>query len=104
MPGQALGDGGGRQHGNAGGVPRPAQDEIDDSWAKLSAGGETIECGWLKDKFGVYWQIAPAVLWEMMKDPDVEKVQRVMSAIFKMVKLDTETLKRAYEGAEMSVS
>ena len=74
------------------------QEELDDLWEKLSEGGEIQECGWLKDKYGVSWQIAPTIMQEMMEDPDPEKAQRVMIALLKMKKLDIETLKRAYEG------
>jgi predicted 3-demethylubiquinone-9 3-methyltransferase (glyoxalase superfamily) len=72
------------------------QKEIDDLWKKLSDGGEEVECGWLKDKYGVSWQIVPAILWEMISDPDPEKPERVMQALLQMKKLDMEELKRAY--------
>lgn len=74
------------------------QEEIDELWEKLSEGGEIQECGWLKDKYGVFWQIAPTIMQEMMEDPDPEKSQRVMIALLKMKKLDLEILKQAYEG------
>lgn len=72
------------------------QDEIDYYWDKLSAdGGMTVQCGWLQDKFGVSWQIVPPILSELLADPDTAKVQRVMQAMLKMVKLDINTLKQA---------
>lgn len=73
------------------------QGELDELWEKLSQGGEKGQCGWLKDKFGVSWQIVPAVLGEMLQDKDAEKSGRVMEAMLKMEKIDIETLKRAYE-------
>jgi len=72
------------------------QREVDEFWDKLSEGGEIQQCGWLIDKFGVCWQIVPVVLGEMLNDPDQEKVNRVMNAMMKMVKLDIKTLKNAY--------
>lgn len=77
-------------------VPCKTQQEVDDLWDKLSQGGETQPCGWLKDKFGVSWQIVPAVLDEMMRDKDVEKSERVMKALLTMDKLDINALKAAY--------
>jgi predicted 3-demethylubiquinone-9 3-methyltransferase (glyoxalase superfamily) len=73
------------------------QEEVDEYWEKLSEGGQTEQCGWLKDKFGVSWQIVPAVLGEMMQDRDPEKVRRVTQAMLQMVKLDIAGLRRAYE-------
>jgi predicted 3-demethylubiquinone-9 3-methyltransferase (glyoxalase superfamily) len=73
------------------------QEEIDYFWEQLSAGGEQGRCGWLKDKFGVSWQIVPPVLGEMLNDEDDEKSQRVMQAMLQMEKLDIKTLKQAYE-------
>lgn len=73
------------------------QEEIDGFWAKLSEGGETQQCGWLRDKFGVTWQIVPNVLRKMLQDKDYEKSNRVMAAMMKMTKLDIGLLKRAYE-------
>ena len=73
------------------------QEEVDALWTKLSAGGQTQQCGWLKDKFGVSWQIVPAVLGAMLQDKDPEKSKRVMEAMMKMVKLDIRLLKRAYD-------
>ena len=73
------------------------QKEIDDLWEKLSAGGEKEECGWLKDKYGVSWQIVPAAIGEMMSDPDTVKSERVMQALIQMKKLDIAGLKKAFE-------
>jgi predicted 3-demethylubiquinone-9 3-methyltransferase (glyoxalase superfamily) len=73
------------------------QEEIDYFWEELSAGGEKGRCGWLKDKFGVSWQIVPPVLGEMLNDEDDEKSQRVMQAMLQMGKLDIKALKQAYE-------
>jgi predicted 3-demethylubiquinone-9 3-methyltransferase (glyoxalase superfamily) len=71
------------------------QKEIDEFWQKLSQGGQTGECGWLKDKFGVSWQVVPTILSELVADSDAEKSDRVMRALIHMKKLDLETLKRA---------
>lgn len=73
------------------------QEELDRLWEKLSEGGEKIECGWLKDKYGVSWQIVPAVVGEMFANADPATLDRVMKAVMQMKKLDIETLKRAYE-------
>ena len=74
------------------------QAEIDYYWEKLSGGGgETSMCGWLKDKYGLSWQVVPAVLNDMLQDEDSTKAQRVMAAIMEMEKLDLPTLERAYE-------
>lgn len=73
------------------------QDEVDELWEKLSAGGSKGQCGWLKDKYGVSWQIIPTVLGELMSDKDHAKSQRVMQAMLKMNKIDIKTLKQAYE-------
>jgi predicted 3-demethylubiquinone-9 3-methyltransferase (glyoxalase superfamily) len=75
------------------------QKEVDYYWEKLLAGGAPSQCGWLKDKFGLSWQITPDVLPEMLGDADPVKADRVMSAMMKMVKLDVEGLKKAYNGA-----
>lgn len=65
------------------------------TWEKLSAGGgQEIQCGWLKDKYGVSWQVTPVVLMEMIGDPDPEKVQRVMEAMFQMKKIDIEKIEQ----------
>jgi len=74
------------------------QEEVDHFWEKLSAGGEEVQCGWLKDRFGVSWQVVPTVLVEMLQDKDPEKSKRVMAAMLKMKKIDIEPLKKAYEG------
>lgn len=73
------------------------QEEVDFYWEKLSVGGSDFHCGWLKDKFGLWWQIVPTVLSELVSDPDPEKSQRVMNAIVKMQKLDIRALKQAYD-------
>jgi len=74
------------------------QTEVDYYWNKLSAGGKEVQCGWLKDKFGLSWQIVPTILGELMSDKDPVKSQRVMKAMLKMVKLDINKLKAAYAG------
>jgi predicted 3-demethylubiquinone-9 3-methyltransferase (glyoxalase superfamily) len=73
------------------------QEEIDELWEKLTEGGEESQCGWLKDKYGLSWQIVPPVLIEMLQDKDAEKSRRVMKAMLQMKKLDIQTLKQAYE-------
>jgi predicted 3-demethylubiquinone-9 3-methyltransferase (glyoxalase superfamily) len=73
------------------------QSEIDRYWDALLQGGSTEACGWLKDRYGVSWQIVPAVLDEMMKDSDAERSKRVTDAMLKMIKLDIARLKAAYE-------
>lgn len=73
------------------------QKEIDEMWEKLSQGGEKGQCGWLKDKYGLSWQIVVPVLDGMLRDKDVKKSERVMKAILQMSKIDIETLKQAYE-------
>src|SRR5438067_8646816 len=73
------------------------QDEIDYFWEKLSAdGGSTGPCGWLKDKFGLSWQVSPVVLGDMLSDPDKAKAERVMTAMMEMDKIDIAALNRAY--------
>jgi predicted 3-demethylubiquinone-9 3-methyltransferase (glyoxalase superfamily) len=72
------------------------QQELDDLWEKLSAGGEKGPCGWLTDPFGVSWQIVPRILGEMLQGKDVEKSEQVMKALMQMRKIDIETLKQAY--------
>jgi predicted 3-demethylubiquinone-9 3-methyltransferase (glyoxalase superfamily) len=71
------------------------QAEVDKFWKKLSAGGKEVQCGWLKDKYGLSWQIVPTVLGELVSDKDAPKSQRVMQAMLKMVKLDIKKLKQA---------
>lgn len=73
-----------------------SQEEIDDYWEKLSEGGQTERCGWLKDKYGLSWQIVPDIL-SALQDNDAEKAKNVMNAMFQMDKLDIEKLKQAYE-------
>jgi predicted 3-demethylubiquinone-9 3-methyltransferase (glyoxalase superfamily) len=73
-----------------------SQAEVDNLWEKLSAGGEKSQCGWLKDKYGLSWQIVPTVLDEMMADNDTKKAARVMKAMLQMQKLDIATLEQAY--------
>ena len=73
------------------------QQEIDHYWAKLTEGGEEGVCGWLKDKYGLSWQIVPTVLEKMIRDKDPNKSERVMAALIQMKKIDIETLQRAYE-------
>ena len=76
------------------------QEEVDHYWNKLSEGGDknAQQCGWLKDKYGLSWQVVPTVLVELMKDPDKQKAGRVMEAMLQMKKLDIAELKRAFEG------
>ncbi len=74
------------------------QEEVDRYWEKLSEGGQKIQCGWLKDKFGLSWQVVPRLLGQYMSDPDRTRAQRVMSAMMEMKKIDIAGLKRAYEG------
>jgi predicted 3-demethylubiquinone-9 3-methyltransferase (glyoxalase superfamily) len=74
------------------------QAEVDDLWEKLTAGGGEVQCGWLKDKFGVSWQIIPRILMELMQDKDPVKSQRVFKAMMQMIKIDIEGLERAYRG------
>ena len=73
------------------------QVEVDEMWDKLSADGEQGQCGWLKDKFGVSWQIVPNILGELLNDKDTEKSKRVMLAMLKMGKLDIASLQQAYQ-------
>jgi predicted 3-demethylubiquinone-9 3-methyltransferase (glyoxalase superfamily) len=73
------------------------QEEVDDYWEKLSAGGSESQCGWVKDKFGLSWQIVPTVLPELLSNPDPARTQRVMAALFEMKKLDIRALKQAHE-------
>src|SRR5438034_3051494 len=73
------------------------QQEVDELWEKLSEGGEKQRCGWLKDKYGLSWQIIPSALGEMLQDKDAEKAKRVMKAMLQMDKIDIEGLKQAYD-------
>ena len=74
------------------------QDEVDEFWEKLSEGGEKSQCGWLKDRYGLSWQIVPTVLIEMLQDKDAEKSKRVTEAMLQMHKIEIKTLKQAYKG------
>jgi predicted 3-demethylubiquinone-9 3-methyltransferase (glyoxalase superfamily) len=74
------------------------QEEVDEYWENLSAGGEKQPCGWLKDKFGVSWQVVPGILSEMLNDKDPVKAGRVMAAMLRMNKIDIQVLKQAYNG------
>ena len=74
------------------------QEEVDYFWSKLSAGGEESRCGWLKDKFGLSWQVVPVVLVEMLADKDTAKAKRVTHAMLQMDKIDIPTLQKAYDG------
>ena len=73
------------------------QEEVDELWTKLSNGGEEGQCGWLKDKYGLWWQIVPTILGELLGDKDVAKVQSVMEVMLKMNKIEINLLKQAYE-------
>jgi predicted 3-demethylubiquinone-9 3-methyltransferase (glyoxalase superfamily) len=74
------------------------QEEIDNFWTKLTDGGQEVQCGWLTDKYGISWQIVPAVLGDMMSSGDSERVARVTAAFLKMKKFDIAALQRAFEG------
>ena len=78
------------------------QEEVDTLWAKLTEGGEEQPCGWLKDKYGLSWQIVPSALGRLMNDPDPEKAQRVMQALLQMKKIDIEALQQAYDGVAVA--
>jgi predicted 3-demethylubiquinone-9 3-methyltransferase (glyoxalase superfamily) len=73
------------------------QEEVDELWEKLSEGGEKIQCGWLKDKYGLSWQVIPTILTKMLGDKDREKAARVMKAMLKMTKIEIAELQRAYD-------
>jgi predicted 3-demethylubiquinone-9 3-methyltransferase (glyoxalase superfamily) len=75
------------------------QEEVDYYWDKLSAGGQEVQCGWVKDKYGLSWQIVPTILGKLVQDKDAKKVNRVMEAMMKMVRLDIQGLKQAYDQA-----
>ena len=79
-------------------VPCADQAEVDYYWDRLSDGGQEIACGWLKDRYGLCWQIVPAVFFEMVADPDPAKVTRVMQAMMGMTKFDIAGLEKAYTG------
>jgi predicted 3-demethylubiquinone-9 3-methyltransferase (glyoxalase superfamily) len=74
------------------------QDEVDEFWEKLSEGGEPGRCGWIKDKYGLSWQVNPTALGQMLSDPDQEKAKRVMGAMLQMDKIDIAALQRAHDG------
>jgi predicted 3-demethylubiquinone-9 3-methyltransferase (glyoxalase superfamily) len=76
------------------------QDEVDDLWEKLTKGGEESRCGWLKDQYGLSWQIIPNALGELLNDPDPVKSQRVMQAMLQMGKIEIEGLRQAYDQQE----
>jgi predicted 3-demethylubiquinone-9 3-methyltransferase (glyoxalase superfamily) len=72
------------------------QQEVDEFWEKLSAGGEKSQCGWIKDKFGISWQVVPSILMKLLNDPNPEKSKRVMNAMLKMNKIIIKDLEKAY--------
>jgi predicted 3-demethylubiquinone-9 3-methyltransferase (glyoxalase superfamily) len=74
------------------------QKEVDELWEKLSAGGEKSMCGWVKDKYGVSWQVIPSILMKLLSDPDPEKSKRVMNAMLQMNKIVIKDLEKAYNG------
>jgi predicted 3-demethylubiquinone-9 3-methyltransferase (glyoxalase superfamily) len=74
------------------------QQEVDELWDKLSEGGKKERCGWLKDRYGLSWQIIPSLLGKLLQDPDAEKAKRVMQAMLQMDKIDIERLKQAHRG------
>jgi len=77
-----------------------SQEEIDYFWGKLTEGGQESRCGWLKDKYGLSWQVVPTALKEMLSDADPARSQRVTKAFLEMRKFDIEKLRRAFEGRE----
>jgi predicted 3-demethylubiquinone-9 3-methyltransferase (glyoxalase superfamily) len=74
------------------------QAEVDEFWEKLSEGGQKRQCGWLKDRYGLFWQIIPKALGELMGDPDPAKAKRVREAMLRMTKIEVAGLQRAYDG------
>ena len=78
-------------------ITAETQPEIDELWEKLSAGGEKSRCGWLKDKYGLSWQVVPSLLGKMLRDKVPAKAQRVMTAMLKMDKINIQALKEAYD-------
>jgi predicted 3-demethylubiquinone-9 3-methyltransferase (glyoxalase superfamily) len=74
------------------------QEEVDYYWSRLSEGGQEVACGWVKDKFGVFWQVVPSALMDMISDPDSEKAARATTAMLSMTKLDLPALQKAYAG------
>ncbi|MBO0763330.1 MAG: VOC family protein [Hyphomicrobiaceae bacterium] len=81
-------------------IPCKTQEEVDYYWTRLTEGGKEVACGWLKDKFGLSWQVVPKQLSEMLSDKDTAKAGRVTKAFLKMKKFDIEALRRAFEGKE----
>jgi predicted 3-demethylubiquinone-9 3-methyltransferase (glyoxalase superfamily) len=79
-------------------IPCADQDEVDYYWDRLTEGGEESDCGWLKDKYGLSWQVVPTALPELLSDPDPEKAQRAMKAMLSMKKLDIDALRAAHTG------
>jgi predicted 3-demethylubiquinone-9 3-methyltransferase (glyoxalase superfamily) len=79
-------------------IPCADQDEVDYYWSRLSEGGQEIACGWVKDKYGVSWQVIPAEFIDMISDPDPQKAARVTAAMLKMTKFDIAELRRVYAG------
>ncbi len=77
-----------------------SQAEVDEMWARLCEGGAPSQCGWLKDKFGLSWQVVPRVLVELLQDPDPVRSQRVMQAMMRMGKMDIAKLREAYQGGQ----
>jgi len=75
------------------------QEEVDEFWEKLTDGGTESRCGWLKDKYGLSWQVNPSILGKMLNDTDPQKAKRVMEAMLQMDKIDIPALQRAYQGA-----
>ncbi|HXF22185.1 MAG TPA: VOC family protein [Streptosporangiaceae bacterium] len=79
-------------------IPCADQDEVDYYWSRLSEGGQEVACGWLKDKYGVSWQVVPTVVIDLISDPDEEKAARASKAMFSMTKLDIAAIQQAYAG------
>lgn len=75
------------------------QEEVDELWRKLTSGGKEAPCGWLKDRFGLSWQIVPSALGQLLQDPDPERSKRVMQAMLQMKKIDVAALRRAHAGS-----
>lgn len=75
-----------------------SQDEVDEYWTKLTAEGEPVQCGWLKDKYGLSWQIVPAAMYELVNAPDTEAAKRAMTAMLGQIKLDINEMQRAFDG------
>jgi predicted 3-demethylubiquinone-9 3-methyltransferase (glyoxalase superfamily) len=79
-------------------IPCADQDEVDYYWSRLSEGGQEVACGWLKDKYGLSWQVVPTVFIDMISDPDPEKATRATAAMLSMTKFDIVALEKAYRG------